>query len=519
MDIMSYPLQTSNIPVANDPIVLVLGTLYILMILAIGVWGYTQTESLSDFLITGKSIGTWVLAITVFSVVQSGFGFVGGPELIYAFGTTPFWIFGTAPIGFLILWVLLGKRMRLLADVRDVMTLPDGMYARYDSNWVRGLTAVTILVAVTGYLATNLAALQYVMRAIFGIPVGWGLLIGAGVLLLYSVIGGMIAGVWTDFIQGITMIGGGILVFVYAISFGGGIRTISENLATSDPALISPFGVLGGTMALSWWILFSIGGMGQAHTITKFYMIKDIKLLKWGAPIAAISYGISSLLAFATGLSMRAMVEAGNIQALSSASETMPIFVLNYTPSVVAGLVLSGLLAAIMSTSDSFLNIAAAAVTRDIPRAINRPINDPQLEFRLTQMALGGITVAATGVVYFSDALVGILGVIGWGLFAASLFPTVAIGLNWKGATAPGAIAAITTGLVINIVYEVLPTVFTTVGMKSIAQSISATYPFPETLVIGTAAMLISTIVFISISIATQDKHVIPADIKPLLEQ
>lgn len=513
------PLQSSEIPIADDPVVLIIGSLYLLMILAIGVWGYTKTDTLSDFLITGKSIGTWVLAITVFSVVQSGFGFVGGPELMYTFGLTPFWIFGTASFSFLALWLLLGKRMRLLADIRNVMTLPDGMFVRYESNWVRGLTAVTIIIAVTGYLATNLAALQYVMRAIFGIPVIWGLVIGASVLLLYSVIGGMIAGVWTDFIQGITMIGGAILVFGFALSFGGGMQNISENLATADPTLIAPFGAGGAIMALSWWLLFSIGGMGQAHTITKFYMIKDVKLLKWGAPIAAISYGISSLLAFSVGLSMRSMVESGNVEALSSASETMPIFVLNYTPSIVAALVLSGLLAAIMSTSDSFLNIAAAAVTRDIPRALGRPIEDSQVELRVTQATLVGITVAATGVVYFSDTLVGILGVIGWGLFAASLFPIVALGLNWKGATAPGAIAAIVVGLVFNLLYEVLPTAFSTLGMGSIAESITATYPFPETVVVGASAMLLSTIVFIVVSIATQSNHSVPSDIRPLLEQ
>ncbi|MDS0476969.1 sodium/proline symporter [Natrinema sp. 1APR25-10V2] len=515
----SYPLQASEIPVADDPVVLVIGSLYILLILAIGVWGYLRTDTLSDFLITGKSIGTWVLAITIFSVTQSGFGFVGGPELIYTFGLTPFWIFGTASFGFLVTWMLLGKRMRLLADIRDVMTLPDGMYARYESNWVRGLTAVTIIVAVTGYLATNLAALQYVMQAIFGIPVLWGLVIGSFILLLYSAIGGMIAGVWTDFVQGITMVGGAVLVFVYALSFGGGPQNISENLAAADPALVSPFGALGGVMALSWWILFSIGGLGQAHTITKFYMIKDIKLLRWGAPIAAISYGISSLLAFTTGLSMRAMVESGNINALESASQTMPIFVLDHTPSIVAGLVLSGLLAAIMSTSDSFLNIAAAAVTRDIPRSLGRPIEDSQLELRITQATLVGITLAATGVVYFSEALVGILGVIGWGLFAASLFPVVALGLNWKGATAPGAIAASVVGLSLNIIYEVLPTAFSTIGMSSVAESVSATYPFPQTVVVGAAAMLLSTIVFIVVSLATQSDYSVPADIRPLLEQ
>lgn len=509
----------SEIPVADDPVVLIIGTLYILLIVGIGVWGYTKTETLSDFLITGKSVGTWVLAITVFSVIQSGFGFVGGPELMYEFGMSGWWIFGTAPVGFLIVWMLLGKRMRILADVRDVLTLADGMYARYDSNHVRGWTGITVIVAVTGYLAVNLAALQYVMRAIFGIPVIWGLFLGAGILLLYSVIGGMIAGVWTDFIQGLTMIAGAIVVFFYAISFGGGMTNISRNLASTDANLIAPFGVAGGVMAFSWWILFIVGGAGQVHSITKFYMIKDVKLLKWGAPIAAISYGLSSLLAFSTGLSMRAMAEAGEVTPLESASETMPIFVLNYTPSVVAGFVLAGLLAAIMSTSDSFLNIAAAAVTRDIPSALGRPIEDRQLELRLTQLSLVMVTAAATFVVFYSDALVGILGVIGWGLFAASIFPIVALGLNWKGGTAPGAVSAIVVGLVFNVVYDVLPTAFEVLGMEGVAGMILAAYPFHETFVVGVAAMMVSTIVFIGVSLLTQSEHEVPGDIVPLMEQ
>ena len=187
------PLQA--IPVADDPFVLLFGSAYLLVVLAIGAWGYMRTESTTDFLITGKSIGTWVLALTAFSVIQSGFGFVGGPELIYAYGTTSFWIFLTAPLGFVVTWVVLAKRIRVLADIRDVLTLADGMYVRYESAWVRGLTAVAVVIGVIAYLATNLAALQYVMRAIFGIPVIFGLFGGATILLLYSMLGGMIAGV------------------------------------------------------------------------------------------------------------------------------------------------------------------------------------------------------------------------------------------------------------------------------------------------------------------------------------
>ncbi|EMA38604.1 sodium:solute symporter family transporter [Halococcus hamelinensis] len=516
------PLQA--IPVADDPFVLLFGGLYLLIVLAIGVWGYLNTDSTSDFLITGKSVGTWVLALTAFSVIQSGFGFVGGPELVYSYGMTGMWIFFTAPVGFLIAWVLLARRMRILADIRNVLTLADGMYVRYESAWVRGLTALAVIVGVIAYLATNLAALQFVMRAIFGIPVVWGLFGGAAILLAYSVLGGMIAGVWTDFVQSITMIIGAVFVFYFALEFGGGMGTITRNLASVDPALVSPFGAIGvpaasAFTALAWWILFSVGSAGQPHLITKFYMSRDLTILRWGAPIAAISYAISSMIAFSAGLSMRAAVEGGTIPELRSASIAAPVFVLNQTPGVVAGLVLAALLAAIMSTSDSFLNIGAAAISRDLPRAFGRPIEDEATELRVTQIALAGLTVLSTLVVFYSDALVGILGTIGWGFFAAAFFPLAVFGLNWKGATKEGAVAGIIGGLVVNLFYSAVPRIAEAAGAPGVSETILSLYPFTEGFPVGTVALLVSIALTVGVSVLTQRGRSVPADLVTLLER
>ncbi|MFC6906343.1 sodium:solute symporter family transporter [Halalkalicoccus tibetensis] len=520
------PLQEGGIPVADDPVILAFGAAYLLIVILIGAWGYLQTNSTSDFLITGKSIGTWVLAMTAFSVIQSGFGFVGGPELVFEFGISALWIFFTAPLGFLVTWVVLAKRLRILADIRHVLTLADATYVRYESEWVRGLTGVAVALGVIAYLAVNLAALQFVMRAIFGIPLLWGLLGGALILLLYSMLGGMIAGVWTDFLQAITMIIGAVFVFAYALSFGGGMEGITGNLASADPALISPFGALGGAttavlVGISWWFLFSIGAAGQPHLITKFYMSRNMTILKWGAPIAAISYAISSLIAFSAGLSMRAQVEAGAIEQTFSASEVGPVFVLEFTPSIVAGLILAALLAAIMSTSDSFLNIGAAAISRDIPRAMGRPITDDRTELRVTQGALAGLTVLATIVVFYSEALVGILGAISWGFFAAAFVPVVVLGLNWKGATKEGAVASLLVGMAFNIVYNLVPEAATVAGADWLVEAVLATYPYPAEVPAEAISLLVAIAVFVFVSLATQgrDGNALPEDLHALIER
>ncbi|MFC6716919.1 sodium/proline symporter [Natrialbaceae archaeon GCM10025810] len=519
------PLPLQGIPVADEPVIIAFGAAYLLLVVAIGVWGWRQTNTTDDFLITGKSVGTWVLAMTAFSVIQSGFGFVGGPELVYAYGTTSLWIFFSAPIGFLLTWVVLAKRLRVLADIRNVLTLPDAMFVRYESEWVRGLGGLAVVLGVIAYLAVNLAALQFVMRAIFGIPVIWGLLGGAFILLFYSMLGGMIAGVWTDFVQALTMITGAVFVFVYAMSFGGGMENISRNLASADPALISPFGTLGGAetaiiVGLAWWVLFSVGSAGQPHLITKFYMSRNLTILKWGAPIAAISYAISSMIAFSAGLSMRAMVEAGEIEETFSASEVGPVFVLEHTPEVLAGLILAALLAAIMSTSDSFLNIGAAAISRDIPRALGRPITDDRTELRVTQAALAMITVLSTVVVFYSDALVGILGAISWGFFAAAFVPVVVLGMNWKGATKWGAITSLILGMGLNVVYNVIPEAASVTGDDWLVELISGTlYPYPPEVPAEAIILLVVIVAFIFVSVATQDGERFPADLNTLFER
>lgn len=519
---MSVVLQ--SLPVADDPWVLALGTLYLLVVLAIGIWGYTQTDSMSDFMITGKRIGTWVLALTAFSVIQSGFGFVGGPELVYSFGMTPVWLLIGGSLGFITAWVLLARKMRTLADIRNVLTLPDGVYARYDSQLARGLTGVAVLIGVLAYLATNLAALQAVMRAIFGIPLVWGLVLGGLILLGYSVLGGMIAGVYSDALQAVTMIAGAVIVTLYALSAGGGISTISQNLASADPSFIAPFGSMGSTAtgaafgALTWLVLFGIGVPGQPHLATKFYMIRDVKLLRLGAPIAAISYLVSSLLAISVGFSLRSMVESGQVASLESASQAMPVFVLNYTPGFVAGLVLAALMAAIMSTSDSFLNIGAAAISRDIPQSLDRPIESDRVELRVTQAALVGLTLVSMAIVQFSDALIGILGTIGAAFFIAALFPIVVLGLNWSGATKEGAIAAILVSWLWNLTYSVLPTLLSQVGAEGLGTAIANTNPFPSGSIMGAYALVISILVFIVVSLATQDERNVPEDLAALIE-
>jgi sodium/proline symporter/sodium/pantothenate symporter len=172
-----------------------------------------------------------------------------------------------------------------------------------------------------------------------------------------------------------------------------------------------------------------------------------------------------------------------------------------------------------MSTSDSFLNIGAAAVSRDIPRALGRPIEDDETELRVTQAALAGLTIVSTLIVFYSSTLVGILGTIGWGFFAAAFVAIAALGLNWKGATSEGAVVAIVGGLLINLFFSALPRIADVAGFTGIAESVNALYPFTSGFPVGTAALLVTIVLFVGVSLATQEGRTVPKDIAVLLER
>ena len=199
--------------VSHAPVIVTCIVVYLAACFFIGIWALRRTHSAADFFVAGKSLGLIVLAAASFANIMSGFGFVGGPGLVYESGMSSVWMVVAAPIGFSVSWVILAKRLRLLAEAREILTLPDAVEARYGGSWPRFLMAVAILLGVMGYLGTQVMAVGLVLGAVFGVDLPTGLLIGLSVLAFYSVAGGIIAGVYTDRLQGLMMIVSAALVF------------------------------------------------------------------------------------------------------------------------------------------------------------------------------------------------------------------------------------------------------------------------------------------------------------------
>ena len=185
-------------------------------------------------------------------------------------------------------------------------------------------------------------------------------------------------------------------------------------------------------------------------------MVRRVGDARRSLPLVLVGYTLSALLWVGVGLAMRSLVVAGMHEPLARAGDAAPIFLNEYVPPLLAGVVFAGLLAAIMSTADAFLNIGAAAIVHDLPRAWRgRPLANELAAARVATALLGVFAAAFALYSHFvNDRLLGYLGVFGSATFAAAMVPAVTIGFNWKRATATAANCAIGASVAINLGME-----------------------------------------------------------------
>ena len=481
--------------------------LYMVVVLAIGYWASKKTKNSDDFYAAGKGLGIIAISMASFSAAISGFVFVGGPGLFTKIGMGSLWLTLPTSASFAMAWIIMSKRMRLLAEAKECITAPDAMYARFGCNKTRLLATIATMVGLLLYLATQISALGFIIGPLFNIDFKVAVVIGMLIVVIYSVAGGMLAGVYTDVFQGAMMAIASIFIVIYAIKQGGGMGIMTDMIVGVDGGakIVNPWGVISPMLAMSWFFVLGIGIVGQPHVIHKFYMVKDINKLRWGPAVAAIPAMLGGMFWIMIGYFIKAKASSGQLppQALellnSNADNTVVIFLNNYAPKVIAGMVYAGIVSAVMSTADSFINIVSACIVKDIPAVFNKKLDNKK------ELAYGRITVVILSIltilISFTAGTKGIavLGAFGWGTFAAALAPAFGIGLNWKRATKQGAFWSILVGLCGNVIFEV--------GSK-LGASWYVQYIKPLGIYNGALWMAISGIIFIGVSFMTSNEKI-----------
>jgi Na+/proline symporter len=230
-----------------------------------------------------------------------------------------------------------------------------------------------------------------------------------------------------------------------------------------------------------------MGSLGQPQGVHKYYMLKDPLQLRWYPLLKTVGLILVLLLYFGVGIGVKALVAGGRMPPLSAPDAATPTFLLRFTPVVLAALVFSGVAAATMSAVNSFINIAAAVVTHDLPISLGRTTRH---ELAWGRVSTAGLALGAALLAQLSGQMVAFLGIFGYGLFACTLVPALAIGLNWEGATKEGAIASIATGLGVTLTFETL--------------NYFKVYSFPTGVTVSGLSLVLSILVFFAVSWLTR---------------
>ncbi len=492
-------------PTPDRPVILVWIVAYVLVTLAIGVWSARRTLNQKDFFLAGQRLGLLVTGLTTMSAAFSGVVFLGGPGLMYRLGVGSLFI--CMPVGItagMLCW-LVAKKLRLLAMGADVLTIPDAIRRRFRSPAAGGAAAVAVLVGSVGYLGAQLLALGIVVQMVSGWSLEVSIVAGFLVIGAYSMAGGMVAAVWTDLFQGVLMILAAGVVWWLCMGEAGGIDGMVASITASEhfgSGFFEPFSAGGVAGAVSLFLVFSVGTLGQPQMLHKLLMLRDLERLRWLPLVLGGSQTVCLLVWLGLGLAVPALVARGELMPLVSPDQATPAFLLARAPDALAGLVLAGVVAAIMSTADSFLNIAAGALVRDLPRALDRSPARSLTALRLAVLAIG---VAATALALGYGDLIALLGTFAFGTFAAALAPVLAIGLNWGRVTGVAATASIVAGMVAAVGLEV--------GARA-AGGLDRLIPVAPGVLPSVVAIAVSVAVLLAVSLGQRG----PAEEDPLVE-
>lgn len=422
---------------------------YMSVVLLLGFIAWKRTTSLADYILGGRSLGSWVTALSAQASDMSGWLLMGLPGLAYAAGFESIWLAGGLAVGTYLNWKLVANRLRRRTEALDnSLTIPDYLERRFrdNSRALRLIAGVFILVFFTFYTSSGFVAAGKLFEALFGLPYFWAIFFGTMSVLVYTFFGGFLAVSWADVLQGSLMFLALVLVAAMGWWLIGGPNGMNETLTALNPEYLDPFTASSGE-ALGWIGIASLlgwglGYVGQPHILARFMAIRNADELPTARRVAMtwqITVLTAAVIVGVTGL--------GVLDRPLDDSEKVFIFMSTdlFHPAI-AGICLSGILAAVMSTAAAQLLVASSAFSEDFYRGLFRE-NAGQREL-LWVGRIAVLAIATTAFLIGLDPDSKVLDLVGWAWagFGATFGPSMVLSLYWNGMTRFGCFAGILVG-------------------------------------------------------------------------
>ncbi|MGI6096791.1 MAG: sodium/pantothenate symporter [Dethiobacteria bacterium] len=409
---------------------------------------------IEEYFIGGRSLGGFVLAMTLVATYTSASSFVGGPGMAYAQGLG--WVLLSItqlPTAYITLAVL-GKKFAIISRKINALTLIDILRHRYKSDFVVIIGSLSIICFFVAIMTAQYIGGARLFQAVTGYSYTVGLAIFAIAILFYVTIGGFRAVALSDSLQGAIMLIGTVVILIITILRGGGVENLMRGMYAVNPDLLTPFGV-DGFISQGWimgfWVLVGIGVIGLPQVSIRAMSYKNSASMHRAMIIGTFTVGFLMLGMHLVGTFGRVL-----LPGIENPDLVMPRMTIEVLPPWAAGIFFAGPLAAIMSTVDSLLIMASATVVKDLySNYINPRTNNQQLQF----YSLGITAILGVAAFLFAlnppDFLVWLNLFAFGGLQATFFWPTI-LGLYWKRANAYGAVASMISGTVSFIIFDTL---------------------------------------------------------------
>ena len=450
--------------------------LYLVAVLGIGLVAYFSTKNFDDYILGGRSLGSFVTAMSAGASDMSGWLLMGLPGAIYLSGISETWIAIGLTLGAWLNWLFVSGRLRIFTEYNNnALTLPDYFYHRFGAKGqaMKVISASIILLFFTIYCASGIVAGARLFQSLFeGLTYTQAMWLGAGATIAYTFIGGFLAVSWTDTIQASLMIFALILapVMVY-MSLGGAdemmaaIKMVSDTTGKNYNNLFSGVSVMGIISTSAW----GLGYFGQPHILARFMAADSVKSLTNARRIGMTWMILCLSGACAVGYFGIAYFQANPLDAAVMKGDPERVFIalstILFNPWI-AGVVLSAILAAVMSTLSAQLLMCSSAITEDFYKGFLRP-QASQAELVWVGRAMV-LAISVIAIIIASDPNSRVLGLVAyaWAGFGAAFGPIVILSLFWKRMTASGALAGMIVGTIVVIgwkpitdsaLYEMVP--------------------------------------------------------------
>ena len=427
-------------------------TAYFATMIGIGVWFNRRSRSRADYFIARGKLGPATVGISYSATQISGSSYMGGVGVERALGynVSPSGVSSAAAPWFT--YILLGSRLRRIANRLQSVTLADILQARYYSKGVGGVATAVMLIAFIPLIAAQLKAAANVFEVLLGIPYWIGLVGFGSSVILYTVLGGMLAVAWTDLIQGLIMMAGFAILAPVAVTAAGGFSEMNRQYGQLNPASIS----LMGNMPALWvisdflaWGFFQIGGAPAA--VTRFLIPEDDKTLKgamaYSVVFQSFIYVCATLIAIASGVLLRDVAQP---------DLTLPTLVAKLLPPVFGGIIIAAVLSAIMSTLSGILLVAGSLVVENVYVKLMGRTIEAREGLRIARRVTFTIGALALAMAFRPPAAIFWIVTMSFSFMASAFTFPFLLGLWWPRATREGGLAGMLGGALACVFWYVL---------------------------------------------------------------